>query len=61
MISYVFRGASGDDLSAFFAASGPHVDDMVGISDDIEVVFDDNHGRAEFDEMPENGEQGGDI
>lgn len=31
-----------DDLSAAMPAFRPHVDDPVGVADDIEVVFDDD-------------------
>lgn len=47
----MFGGAGGDDLAAVGAAFGAHVDNVVGAFDDVEVVFDDDHGVAAGDEL----------
>src|SRR5882757_7068740 len=39
--------AVGDDAAAAFAALGPHVEDVVGVADDVEVMLDDDDGVAE--------------
>src|SRR5260370_17516715 len=39
--------ALGDNLSAFFSAFGTEINDPVGVSDHIEIVFDD------YDRIPE--------
>ena len=44
------RRAAGDNLSACRAAAGPHVDDIIGTSDDIQIMLDDDDGCAAFDE-----------
>ena len=41
-----FGGADRDDVAAFVAAFGAHVDDPVGGLDDVEIVLDNKHGVA---------------
>jgi len=47
----LFGGAGGDDGAAVFAAFGAEVDDPIGGLDDVGVVFDDEDGVAEVDEL----------
>ncbi len=42
-----FGGACREDLAAFGAAAGAHVDEMVGAGDHVEVVLDDDDGVAD--------------
>src|SRR5882757_9632796 len=39
--------AVGDDAAAAFAAFGAHVEDVVGVADDVEIVLDDDDGVAQ--------------
>lgn len=48
--------ASDDDLSSRLSAFRPHVYDMVGCLDDIEVMFDDNDSVAFVNESVDDGE-----
>lgn len=57
----VVRGSSGDDAATCAAAAGPHVDDVVGVGDHVEVVFDDDDGGAVAVEAFDYSEQGADI
>lgn len=38
--------SGGHNPAALLAAAGAHVNDVVRIGDDIEVVLDDHHGGA---------------
>ena len=53
----VFLRATGDDASSFFSASGPHVDDIVCMPYDIQVVLYHNDGGALFDEAFEDKQE----
>lgn len=61
MISDFCWRAACDDSAAFFAAAWAHVDDIIGISNDIEVMFDHDNGCAAIDEMSEYREECCDI
>ena len=50
-----------DDAAAAFAAFGAHVDDVVGVADDVEVVLDDDDGVAEVGEAVEDFEELADV
>ena len=39
-------GSHGDDSAALVAAARPHVDDVVGVGHQVEVVLDDDDGRT---------------
>ena len=53
----LFGGADGDDFAAAVSAFGSHVDQPVGGLDDVEVMFDHQHGIAGGDEPIEHGDQ----
>src|SRR5699024_7502414 len=53
--------ALGDDLAAAATAFGTEVDDVVGVADDIEVVFDDDDRVALVDEPLEDLQQLRDV
>jgi len=46
----LLRRAFGDNLAALHAAFGTHVDDPVRRFDDVEIMFDDHHAVALFDQ-----------
>lgn len=47
-------GAFGDDGAAAIAALWAHVDDMIGVFDNVQVVFDDDHAVAGVYERVQN-------
>ena len=49
--------AMGDDAATALAAFGAHVEDVVGVADDVEVVLDDDDGVAEVGEAMEDFEE----
>jgi hypothetical protein len=49
--------AFGDNLAAALAAFGAEVDDPVGITDDVEVVLDDDNGVAKVAEAVQDFEK----
>ena len=53
--------ALGDDQAAAVAALGAHVDDPVGVLDDVEVVLDDDDGVALVDQPLQHLEQLADV
>jgi hypothetical protein len=53
----LLRRALGDDPPAAVATLRSEVDDPVGGLDDVEVVFDDQHGVAAIDEPMEDLEE----
>ena len=57
----LFGSAVGDDAAAGFAAFGTHVEDVVGVADDVEIVLDDDDGVAEVGEAVENFKQLADV
>lgn len=58
---YLFRRAGCDYAAAFLAASWTHVDDVVGIADDVQVMLDDDYCGAVADEFLEHLEESPDI
>ena len=52
-----FGRAAGDDLSATGAALGSDVDDPVRRFDYVQVVFDNEHGVSDFDEVVQHFQQ----
>lgn len=61
MFGELFGGASGDDATTLVTTFGTHIDNPVGGADDMEVVFDDNHGIAAIDKSVEDAEKAIDI
>jgi len=57
----LFGRAGRDDLAASIAAFRAKVDEPVGGFDHVEVVFDDDEGRAGFEKLAEGGKELGDI
>src|ERR1044072_5320665 len=53
----LFRGATGDDAAAAYAALWAEVYDVVGRLDNVEVVLDDDDGVAQRDEALQHVEQ----
>src|ERR1700722_8288101 len=47
----------GDDAATALAAPRAHVEDVVGVADDVEIVLDDDHTVAEVGEAVQNLEQ----
>ena len=58
---HVLGRALGDDQAAARAALGAHVDDPVGVLDDVEVVLDDDDRVALVDQALEDVEQLADV
>ena len=56
-----FGGAGGNDGAALGAAFRAHVNQVVGVADDIEVVLDDNERIATVNEAVEHIEQDADV
>ena len=57
----LLRGSGHDDGSPALAALWAHVDDPVGVGDDVEVVLDDDHGVALVDQSLEHRQQLADV
>jgi len=57
----VFRCAAGDQFAAEGAGFGADIDDVIGVGDDAEVVFDDDDGVTIVDEAMEDFEEFGDV
>ncbi len=56
-----FWGTCCHDEAPLFARFGAEVDDVIGIFDHIEVVFDEDDGISFIDEFVEDGKERGDI
>ena len=57
-----FLGSTGDnDGAAATATFRSHVDDVVGLTDDVEVVLDDDDGIAAIDEATEHLYEDADV
>ena len=52
-----FGGAGGDDAPAVFTAFGTEIDDVVGLFDHVEVVFDHQNCVSKRDQTLEHVEQ----
>ena len=50
-------GSGPKKISALVSAFGPELDDVVGGSDDVRVVLDDDDGVAAVEEGTEGGEE----
>ena len=46
VVTDLLRGAEGHDPPAGISAAGAHVDDVVRIADDVQIMLDDHHSRA---------------
>ena len=57
----LFRSAFGHDDAAARSAFGSHVDHPVGRLDDVEIMFDNQHGVALVDQGLKHGQQLGDV
>src|ERR1700733_954709 len=57
----LLRGAVGDDAAAPFPALRARVEDVVGVADDVEIVFDDDDGVAEVGEVVKDFEEFADV
>ena len=51
------RGSLGNHSAAVLAGTGADVHDVIGLPDDIFVVFDHEHGVADVGEMTKGGDQ----
>ena len=49
--------SAGDDAPAGVSAARSHVDDIIGVADDVEVVLDHDHRRAACQKRLEHAEQ----
>ena len=47
-------GPGGNDAAAGFSAAGSHVDEIIGVTDHVEVVLDDHDRCAAVDEPLEH-------
>ena len=50
----MFGCATGDDFATAFSCFGAEVDEVVGLAEDVEVVFDYDYGVAARDEALED-------
>ena len=57
----LFRRSDRNDMAAACAAFWPHVDQVIGHLDDVEVVFDDDDGVAFFDKTIERMNETGNV
>ena len=57
----LFGGAGEGDLSPFGAGVGADLDDVVGVFNDVELVFDDEEGVAGVGEAMEDAEEDFDV
>jgi hypothetical protein len=57
----VFGRAAVEELAAAVATAGAEFDEPVGLGNDVEVVFDDDHGVAGVNKAVEEVEEAGDI
>ena len=61
LLYHLFRGAGKQDLTAFTAAFGAHVDQVVGAFDDVEVMLDDDDGVALFHQFVQDTQKNTDV
>ena len=54
-------GAFAEDVATAATTFGTHVDDPVGLGDDVEVVLDDDDGVAAVDEAAEHMHEDADV
>src|SRR5699024_1135897 len=55
------RAAGGDDATAVRPTAGSHVDDVIGVGDQIEVVLDHQYGPALVEESLEDADEHTDV
>ena len=53
----LLRRAGGDNTAARITSAGAHVDDIVGTADHIEIVLNDDDGRAAIEQRLEHAQQ----
>lgn len=56
-IEQLVREALKEDMATCLTAVGADFDEVIGIGDDIEMVFDDDDGVAEVDQLVEELEE----
>lgn len=49
----MFRSSGGDDASTVITTARPEVDNVIGVYDNVEVMFDHNHRVAAVDQSIE--------
>src|ERR1700722_13309856 len=59
--SHLLGGTGGGEATAPFPALRAHVEDVVGVADDVEIVFDDDDGVAEIGEVVKDFEEFADV
>ena len=52
-VFYVLQGTGGDDAASTFSSLRAEVDDVVGSTDDVKVVLNDEDAVTQFDEPAE--------
>ena len=57
----LLRCAAGDDPTACIPTAGAHIDDIVGVSDHVKVMLDDDDGRTVVQQRLKNTEQHANI
>src|SRR6185312_15290046 len=57
----LLRRALGNDFAAFFTALGTEINDPVGVTDHVQVVFDDDDGVAKIREAMQHVKQLADV
>ena len=60
-LGHLLRRAGGDDAATLFPALGTKIDHPVGRFDHVEVVLDHEQAMAGLQQLPERGEQLGDV
>ena len=58
VIFYFLRHSRRHDPAAGFPAAGPHIDDVICVSDDVQVMFDHDHSGTVLDEGLEYADEG---
>ena len=53
----LLRRADGDNAAARITSAGAHVDDIIGTADHIEIVLNDDDGRAAIEQRLEHAQQ----
>ena len=53
----LLRRTAGDDPTACIPTAGSHINDIVGISDHVKIVLDNDDGRTVVQQRLKNAEQ----
>src|SRR5690625_4046711 len=61
LLDNLLRRPNRDDPATSRTATRPHVDDVVGIRDEVEIVLDDDHGGATVRQALQHGQQGAHV